>query len=97
MLHDEDLAQVIIDRVLERGRLDGPSVRMMHVNLDDALNEESDQLADWSEMSGKSRSESPEPTSTTSRCGVRQLTFRLKRSLICDEGERGSHGSSNQR
>jgi hypothetical protein len=40
VLHDEDLAQAIIDRVLERGRLlrlDGPSVRTQHVNLDDAM------------------------------------------------------------
>ena len=40
VLHDDDLAQAIIDRVLERGRLvrlDGPSIRTLHVNLDDAL------------------------------------------------------------
>ena len=44
--HDDDRAQAIIDRVLERGRLvqlDGPSTRTLHVNLDDALNEGSDQ------------------------------------------------------
>ena len=49
MLHDDDLAQAIIDRVLERGRLlrlDGPSVRTLHVNLDEAMKEESDQDAD---------------------------------------------------
>ena len=43
VLHDEDLAQAIIDRVLERGRLlrfDGPSVRTLHVNLDDAMKED---------------------------------------------------------
>ena len=46
VLHDEDLAQAIIDRVLERGRLlrlDGPSIRTLHVNLDEAMKEESDQ------------------------------------------------------
>ncbi len=46
VLHDEDLAQAILDRVLERGRLlrlDGPSIRTLHVNLDEALNEGSDQ------------------------------------------------------
>ena len=45
VLHDDDLAQAIIDRVLERGRLlrlDGPSVRTLHVNLDEAMKEESD-------------------------------------------------------
>jgi hypothetical protein len=49
VLHDEDLAQAIIDRLLERGRLlrlDGPSVRTPHVNLDDAMKEDSDQPAD---------------------------------------------------
>jgi DNA replication protein DnaC len=65
VLHDDDLAQAIIDRVLERGRLlrlDGPSVRTLHVNLDEAMKEESDQDADLVRISGKSRSEFPEPT-----------------------------------
>ena len=38
VLHDEDLAQAIVDRVLERGRLlhlDGPSLRTKHLGLDD--------------------------------------------------------------
>jgi hypothetical protein len=55
VLHDDDLAQAITDRVLERGRLlrlDGPSVRMLHVNLDDAMKEESDQEADLFRISG---------------------------------------------
>jgi len=37
VLHDEDLAQAIVDRVLERGRLlqlDGPSMRTRHLPLD---------------------------------------------------------------
>ena len=56
VLHDEDLAQAILDRVLERGRLvrlDGPSVRTLHVNLDDALREESDQGDELSEFPEK--------------------------------------------
>ena len=55
VLHDEDLAHAIIDRVLERGRLlrlDGPSVRTLHVNLDDAMKEDSDQQADLARISG---------------------------------------------
>ena len=39
VLHDDDLAQAIVDRVLERGRLltlDGPSMRTKHLGLDDA-------------------------------------------------------------
>lgn len=38
VLHDDDLAQAIVDRVLERGRLlllDGPSMRTKHLGLDD--------------------------------------------------------------
>ena len=65
VLHDDDLAQAIIDRVLERGRLlrlDGPSVRTLHVNLDDAMKEDSDQQADLIRISGKTCPEFPEPT-----------------------------------
>ena len=65
VLHDDDLAQAILDRVLERGRLlrlDGPSVRTLHVKLDEAMKEDSDQTADLVRISGKSRSEFPEPT-----------------------------------
>jgi hypothetical protein len=59
------LAQVIIDRVLERGRLlrlDGPSVRTLHVNLGEALNEGSDQGDEVIRISGSQRSKFPEPT-----------------------------------
>jgi hypothetical protein len=62
VLHDEDLAQAIIDRVLERGRLlalDGPSFRTKHLKLDGALPEASDQVI---RISGIDRSEFPEPT-----------------------------------
>jgi len=40
VLHDEDLAAAILDRILERGRfirLDGPSGRTRHLKLEDAL------------------------------------------------------------
>jgi hypothetical protein len=49
VLHDEDLAQAIIDRVLERGRplrLEGPSVRTLHVNVDEAMKVDSEKGAD---------------------------------------------------
>jgi DNA replication protein DnaC len=65
VLHDDDLAQAIIDRVLERGRLlrlDGPSVRTLHVNLDDAMKEDSDQQTEVARISGKQWPEFPEPT-----------------------------------
>ena len=63
VLHDDDLAQAIVDRVLERGRLltlDGPSIRTKHLGLDDATSPEaSDQLA---RISGIGTPEFPEPT-----------------------------------
>jgi hypothetical protein len=37
-LHDDDLAEAIVDRILERGRLlrlDGPSVRTKHISADE--------------------------------------------------------------
>ncbi len=40
VLHDHDLAEAIVDRVLEKGRLivvDGPSYRTRHLELDKAL------------------------------------------------------------
>lgn len=55
-----------LDRAdLERGRLlrlDGPSVRTLHVNLDDAMKDDSDQEADLIRISGNGGSEFPEPT-----------------------------------
>lgn len=64
VLHDEDLAQAIVDRVLERGRLlhlDGPSMRTKHLGLDAAAGVEapSDQVV---RISGNPASELPEPT-----------------------------------
>jgi IstB-like ATP binding protein len=66
VLHDEDLAQPIVSRVLERGRLltlDGPSIRTRHLGLDDvslgASNHGGDTLA---RISGIPWPEFPEPT-----------------------------------
>jgi DNA replication protein DnaC len=64
VLHDDDLAQAIVDRVLERGRLlhlDGPSMRTKHLGLDDPVPTEapSTQLV---RVSGIPCSEFPEPT-----------------------------------
>jgi hypothetical protein len=50
-----DLGQAIIDRVLERGRLirlDGPSVRTLHLKLDEALKDDSDQDEEVARISG---------------------------------------------
>src|SRR2546425_5135983 len=63
VLHDEDLAHAILDRILERGRvltLDGPSMRTKHLGLDDPTSPEaSDQPA---RISGIKAPEFPEPT-----------------------------------
>jgi len=65
VLHDEDLAQAIVDRVLERGRLltlDGPSMRTKHLGLDESPAGASNQPA---RISGIDRPEFPEPTCPT--------------------------------
>jgi hypothetical protein len=64
VLHDEDLAQAIVDRVLERGRLlqlDGPSMRTKHLGLDDPTRPEAPST-EVVRISGISCSEFPEPT-----------------------------------
>lgn len=64
VLHDDDLAASIVDRILERGRhlkLDGPSMRTRHLGLDDptAPDTSSTQPA---RISGTGQAEFPEPT-----------------------------------
>src|SRR2546427_579003 len=61
VLHDEDLAAAILDRVLERGRfvrLDGPSGRTRHLKFEDPLPGSTERLR----ISGIRGSEFPEPT-----------------------------------
>jgi len=61
VLHDEDLAAAILDRILERGRLihlDGPSGRTHQINLKEPLSAD----ADRARISGISVPEFPEPT-----------------------------------
>ena len=61
VLHDEDMAIAILDRVLERGRfihLDGPSGRTRHLNPEETLPENTKRLR----ISGIGGSEFPEPT-----------------------------------
>jgi DNA replication protein DnaC len=63
VLHDEDLAQAIIDRILERGRLltlDGPSLRTRHLGLDDPTTQTPS--AQVVRISGIRESDFPEPT-----------------------------------
>lgn len=55
VLHDHDLAEAIVDRVLEKGRLivaDGPSYRTRHLELDRPV----EQRKDVVRVSGKQRS-----------------------------------------
>src|SRR5271167_1454660 len=61
VLHDEDLAAAILDRILERGRLvhlDGPSGRTRHLEPGDMLPASAERLR----ISGITGSEFPEPT-----------------------------------
>jgi hypothetical protein len=76
VLHDDDLAQAIIDRVLERGRLirlDGPSVRTLHVNLDEAMKEESDSGDDVIRISGTHTTHVRFPGTTCDACVQRPV------------------------
>src|SRR5437588_7291499 len=64
VLHDEDMAAAILDRVLERGRfihLDGPSGRTRHLNLEELL----PAVAERARISGIRVPEFPEPTTST--------------------------------
>jgi DNA replication protein DnaC len=79
VLHDEDLGQAIIDRVLERGRLirlDGPSIRTLHLKLDEALKDESDQEDEVARISGITWPEFPEPTN--GEIGVVLVALRVR-------------------
>jgi len=68
VLHDADLAEAIVDRILERGRhlkLDGPSMRTNHLKLDEMGSSASQE--DLAIISGKARPEFPEPTAFISK------------------------------
>ncbi|MHB1846651.1 MAG: IS21-like element helper ATPase IstB [Deltaproteobacteria bacterium] len=69
VLHDDQLAEAIVDRILERGRLlrlDGPSVRTKHLAQDDLPSD--DVITNPPDrVSGKKRPEFPERTSGTKR------------------------------
>ncbi len=61
VLHDEDLAAAILDRILERGRfiqLDGPSGRTRHLKLEEVL----PPAAERARISGIRVPQFPEPT-----------------------------------
>jgi DNA replication protein DnaC len=67
VLHDDDLAEAIVDRILDRGRLlrlDGPSMRTKHLADDPALDDDQDETEQL-RISGTNRSDFPEPTTIT--------------------------------
>ena len=63
-LFDEDRARITAEseRAGSALRLDGPPVRTLHVNLDEAMKADSDQQADLIRISENSCSGFPEPT-----------------------------------
>ena len=66
VLHDDDLADAIVDRILDRGRLlrlDGPSIRTKHLAGDDALGDDQDDNRNR-KVSGTDTAEFPEPTAS---------------------------------
>jgi DNA replication protein DnaC len=77
VLHDEDLAAAILDRVLERGRfirLDGPSGRTRHLKLEELLPGATERFR----ISGKNGSEFPEPTTPHQSLGKEGETCQTK-------------------
>ena len=77
VLHDEDLAAAILDRVLERGRLihlGGPSGRTRHLNLEEVLPEKSERVR----ISGNNGSEFPEPQPYVLRLSSRDRCLCLR-------------------
>ena len=87
VLHDEDLAHAIVDRILERGRilhLDGPSMRTRHLGLDDLITEGvSTQMGG---ISGIGRAEFSEPTCPENQGGAGEGN----RTLVVSLGNIGS-------
>jgi len=86
VLHDPDLAEAIIDRILERGRfltLDGPSSRIRHLKPDELalLTTDSPSLPP-ARISGKIPAEFPEPTWRTCARAWRTCAGPLR---ICTE------------
>jgi DNA replication protein DnaC len=68
VLHDPDLAEAIVDRTLERGRLlvlDGPSYRTRHLTVDSPTRNHDNPADPPARISGKRPAEFPEPTPGT--------------------------------
>ena len=68
VLHDDDMAHAIVDRILERGRLltlNGPSLRTRHLGLDDPT---AAPHSDVARVSGIRAPDFSEPTAATRDC-----------------------------
>ncbi len=94
VLHDEDMAAAILDRVLERGRfihLDGPSGRTRHLNLEETLQENTKRLR----ISGIDGSELPEPTKR--RVKTKRLPFGTGLLAVCNGHVSAQHPSHKRR
>jgi hypothetical protein len=92
-LHDEDLAEAIVDRILERGRLlrlDGPSVRTKHLPGDELADDIHTDLS-GSKVSGTSAAEFPERTAREEECeeSVGLAEPREVLGLVRDEAHHG--------
>jgi DNA replication protein DnaC len=69
VLHDDDLAEAIVDRILDRGRLlqlDGPSVRTKHLAGDAVFQDDKDDT-EARRISGTDAADFPEPTTAMLR------------------------------
>lgn len=87
VLHDKDLADTIVDRVLERGRLivlQGPSYRTKHLPKLDQSSQQHDHQLDT--ISGKNATQFPEPTRAFSLALLwsgRRPSVRKRSSAFC--------------
>lgn len=81
VLHDDDLADAIVDRILHRGRLlrlDGPSLRTKHLANDPALSDTQDHPDDR-RVSGTDAAEFPEPPVAAEAARLQRLDLVLHR------------------
>ncbi len=95
VLHDDDLAAAIVDRVLERGRhlrLDGPSMRTRHLGLDDPT--AADPSLQPARISGVTPAEFPEPTPSNP---VRKHTAYRSCPSTCSASSAEEGGIQNRR
>jgi DNA replication protein DnaC len=85
VLHDDDLAEAIVDRILDRGRLlrlDGPSLRTKHLAGDTSLDDDQDDPGDR-RVSGTNTAEFPEPTGVCAQLS-RTVESRVRITIACE-------------